>query len=60
MAQSTENQITQVMRETEVEPVPNVDFDISAGVEVLRHNIRLQRMEPRVSNEVENLTHMGS
>jgi hypothetical protein len=41
-------QITQVIRETKIEPVANVDFDISVGVEVPRHKIRLHRLPARI------------
>lgn len=41
-------QITQVIKETRVEPVSNVDFDISVGVEVPRHKIRLHRLPARI------------
>ena len=41
-------QITQVIKETRVEPVSNVDFDISVGIEVPRHKIRLHRLPARI------------
>ena len=41
-------QITQVIKETRVEPVSNVDFDISVGVEIPRHKIRLHRLPARI------------
>ncbi|TSE08997.1 DUF1236 domain-containing protein [Mesorhizobium intechi] len=41
-------QITQVIKETKVEPVSTVDFDISVGVEVPRHKIRLHRLPARI------------
>ncbi|TPJ41488.1 DUF1236 domain-containing protein [Mesorhizobium sp. B2-6-5] len=41
-------QITQVIRETKVEPVASVDFDVSVGVEVPRHKIRLHRLPARI------------
>jgi hypothetical protein len=41
-------QITQVIRETKIEPVASVDFDISIGVEVPRHKIRLHRLPARI------------
>jgi len=41
-------QITQVIKETKVEPVSNVDFDISVGIEVPRHKIRLHRLPARI------------
>ncbi|GLQ78814.1 hypothetical protein GCM10007881_23300 [Mesorhizobium huakuii] len=41
-------QITQVIKETRVEPVSNVDFDITVGVEVPRHKIRLHRLPARI------------
>ncbi|WP_192259075.1 DUF1236 domain-containing protein [Mesorhizobium caraganae] len=41
-------QITQVLKETRVEPVSNVDFDISVGVEIPRHKIRLHRLPARI------------
>ncbi|MBZ9799004.1 DUF1236 domain-containing protein [Mesorhizobium sp. ES1-4] len=40
--------ITQVIRETKVEPVANVDFDVSVGIEVPRHKIRLHRLPARI------------
>ena len=41
-------QITQVIKETRVEPVSNVDFDISVGIEIPRHKIRLHRLPARI------------
>lgn len=41
-------QVTQIIRETKVQPVANVDFDISIGVEVPRHKIRLHRLPARI------------
>ncbi|TPI27155.1 DUF1236 domain-containing protein [Mesorhizobium sp. B3-2-1] len=41
-------QITQVIRETKVQPVSNVDFDVSVGIEVPRHKIRLHRLPARI------------
>ncbi|MGX7877433.1 DUF1236 domain-containing protein [Mesorhizobium sp. ORM6] len=41
-------QITQVIKETTVEPVSNVDFDISVGVEVPRHKIQLHPLRARI------------
>ncbi|TJX76507.1 MAG: DUF1236 domain-containing protein [Mesorhizobium sp.] len=41
-------QITQVFRETKVEPVASVNFDVSVGVEVPRHKIRLHRLPARI------------
>ncbi|TPN42882.1 DUF1236 domain-containing protein, partial [Mesorhizobium sp. B1-1-7] len=41
-------QITQVIKETKVEPVANVDFDVSVGVEVPRHKVRLHRLPARI------------
>ena len=41
-------QITQVIKETKVQPVPNVDFDISVGIEIPRHKIRLHRLPARI------------
>ena len=41
-------QITQVIKETRVEPVSNIDFDITVGVEVPRHKIRLHRLPARI------------
>jgi hypothetical protein len=41
-------QITQVIRETRVAPVANIDFDISVGIEVPRHKIRLHRLPARI------------
>jgi len=41
-------QITQVIHETKVEPVRDVNFDISVGVEVPRHKVRLHRLPSRI------------
>ena len=41
-------QITQVIKETKVQPVSNVDFDISVGIEIPRHKIRLHRLPARI------------
>ncbi|MER8579587.1 DUF1236 domain-containing protein [Mesorhizobium sp. M1423] len=41
-------QITQVIKETNVQPVSNVDFDISVGVEVPRTKVRLHRLPARI------------
>lgn len=41
-------QITQVIHETHVEPVRDVNFDISVGVEVPRHKVRLHRLPARI------------
>ncbi|UCI06416.1 DUF1236 domain-containing protein [Mesorhizobium sp. B1-1-8] len=41
-------QVTQIIRETRVEPVTNVDFDISVGIEVPRHKVRLHRLPARI------------
>ncbi|TPM96666.1 DUF1236 domain-containing protein [Mesorhizobium sp. B2-1-3A] len=41
-------QITQAIKETKVEPVASVDFDINVGVEVPRHKIRLHRLPARI------------
>ncbi|RVB55461.1 DUF1236 domain-containing protein, partial [Mesorhizobium sp. M7A.F.Ca.CA.001.06.1.1] len=41
-------QVTQIIRETKVEPVSNVNFDISVGVEVPRHKVRLHRLPARI------------
>ncbi|TPK93032.1 DUF1236 domain-containing protein [Mesorhizobium sp. B2-4-12] len=41
-------QITQVIKETKVQPVANVDFDVSVGVEIPRHKIRLHRLPARI------------
>jgi len=41
-------QITQIIHETHVQPVRDVGFDISVGVEVPRHKIRLHRLPPRI------------
>jgi hypothetical protein len=41
-------QITQVIREARVAPVANIDFDISVGIEVPRHKIRLHRLPARI------------
>ncbi|WP_192254284.1 DUF1236 domain-containing protein [Mesorhizobium silamurunense] len=41
-------QITQIIHETHVQPVASVDFDISVGVEIPRHKIRLHRVPARI------------
>ncbi|MDG4901116.1 MULTISPECIES: DUF1236 domain-containing protein [unclassified Mesorhizobium] len=41
-------QITQIIRETNVQPVRDVSFDISVGVEVPRQKIRLHRLPARI------------
>ena len=41
-------QITQIIHETHVQPVASVDFDISVGVEIPRHKIRLHRLPARI------------
>ncbi|MER8555588.1 DUF1236 domain-containing protein [Mesorhizobium sp. M1217] len=41
-------QITQVIKETNVQPVSNVDFDISVGIEVPRTKVRLHRLPARI------------
>ncbi|RUU74468.1 DUF1236 domain-containing protein, partial [Mesorhizobium sp. M7A.F.Ca.MR.362.00.0.0] len=41
-------QVTQIIRETKVEPVSNVDFDITVGVEVPRQKVRLHRLPARI------------
>ncbi|MER9250585.1 DUF1236 domain-containing protein [Mesorhizobium sp. M0598] len=41
-------EITQVIKETNVQPVSSVDFDISVGVEVPRKKVRLHRLPARI------------
>ncbi|TIQ36216.1 MAG: DUF1236 domain-containing protein [Mesorhizobium sp.] len=41
-------QITDVIKQTKVEPVSNVDFDITVGVEVPRQKVRLHRLPSRI------------
>jgi len=41
-------EVVNVIRETKVSPVANVDFDISVGVEIPRHKIRLHRLPARI------------
>ncbi|RUU06493.1 DUF1236 domain-containing protein [Mesorhizobium sp. USDA-HM6] len=41
-------QITQIIHETNVQPVRDVSFDISIGVEIPRHKIRLHRVPARI------------
>ena len=48
MTVEQKTQITQVIKETRVEPVSNVDFDISVGIQVPRHKIRLHRLPARI------------
>ncbi|TGU38651.1 DUF1236 domain-containing protein, partial [bacterium M00.F.Ca.ET.152.01.1.1] len=38
----------QIIHETKVEPVRDVSFDISVGVEVPRHKVRLHRLPARI------------
>ncbi|RWM23151.1 MAG: DUF1236 domain-containing protein [Mesorhizobium sp.] len=41
-------EITQILKQEKVEPVANVDFDISVGVEVPRQKVKLRRLPPRI------------
>jgi hypothetical protein len=41
-------QLTQIIHETKVEPVRDVSFDISVGIEVPRHKVRLHRLPARI------------
>ncbi|RWO39153.1 MAG: DUF1236 domain-containing protein [Mesorhizobium sp.] len=41
-------QVTQIIRETKVEPVSNIHFDITVGVEVPRQKVRLHRLPARI------------
>ncbi|RWO67192.1 MAG: DUF1236 domain-containing protein [Mesorhizobium sp.] len=41
-------EVTQIIRETKVEPVSNVDFDITVDVEVPRQKVRLHRLPARI------------
>ncbi|RWQ15836.1 DUF1236 domain-containing protein [Mesorhizobium sp.] len=41
-------QVTQIIRETKVEPVSNIDFDITVGIEVPRQKVRLHRLPARI------------
>ncbi|MER8486073.1 DUF1236 domain-containing protein [Mesorhizobium sp. M1322] len=41
-------EITQILKQEEVEPVASVDFDISVGVEVPRQKVKLRRLPPRI------------
>ncbi|MGX5843583.1 DUF1236 domain-containing protein [Mesorhizobium sp. ArgA1] len=41
-------QVTQIIHETKVEPVRDVSFDISVGIEVPRHKVRLHRLPARI------------
>ncbi|RWD61630.1 MAG: DUF1236 domain-containing protein [Mesorhizobium sp.] len=41
-------QITQIIHETHVQPVRDVTFDISVGIEIPRHKIRLHRVPARI------------
>ncbi|MDX8466068.1 DUF1236 domain-containing protein [Mesorhizobium sp. VK23B] len=41
-------QITHIIHETHVQPVASVDFDISVGVQIPRHKIRLHRVPARI------------
>ncbi|MER9416197.1 DUF1236 domain-containing protein [Mesorhizobium sp. M0306] len=41
-------EITQVIKETNVQPVSSVDFDISVGIEVPRKKVRLHRLPARI------------
>ncbi|WP_245488812.1 hypothetical protein [Mesorhizobium sp. M7D.F.Ca.US.004.03.1.1] len=48
MTVEQKTQITQMIKETKVEPVANVDFEVSVGIEVPRHKIRLHRLRARI------------
>ena len=48
MTVEQKTEITNVIRETKVSPVARVDFDISVGVEVPRHKVRLHRLPARI------------
>lgn len=41
-------QVTQIIHETNVEPVRDVNFEISVGIEVPRHRIHLHRLPSRI------------
>ncbi|MDX8528986.1 DUF1236 domain-containing protein [Mesorhizobium sp. MSK_1335] len=41
-------QITSVIKESNVEPVSNIDFDISVGVEIPRQKVKLHRLPSRI------------
>jgi hypothetical protein len=41
-------EITRVIKETKVQPVSTVDFDISVGIEVPRQKVRLHRLPARI------------
>lgn len=41
-------EITQILKQEKVEPVADVDFDISVGVEVPRQRVKLRRLPPRI------------
>ena len=41
-------QVTQIIHETKVEPVRDVNFDISVGIEVPRQRIHLHRLPSRI------------
>ncbi|TIX45042.1 MAG: DUF1236 domain-containing protein [Mesorhizobium sp.] len=41
-------EITQVIKETNVQPVSSLDFDISVGIEVPRKKVRLHRLPARI------------
>lgn len=41
-------QVTQIIRETKIEPVADVSFDISVGVEVPPQKVRLHRLPARI------------
>ncbi|RWP59357.1 DUF1236 domain-containing protein [Mesorhizobium sp.] len=41
-------EITQILKQEKVEPVADVDFDISVGVEVPRQKVKLRRLPPRI------------
>ncbi|TIM42613.1 MAG: DUF1236 domain-containing protein [Mesorhizobium sp.] len=41
-------EITQILKQEKVEPVADVDFDISVGVEVPRQKVTLRRLPPRI------------
>lgn len=41
-------EITQILKQENVEPVASVDFDIAVGVEVPRQKVKLRRLPPRI------------
>ncbi len=48
MTVEQKTEITQILKQEKVEPVAEVDFDISVGIEVPRQKVELRRLPPRI------------